>query len=51
VDTRIGVVFVLGADGLVRDPLQQVLIDRDVGTEFGLTDREQVVGRQCANRG
>ena len=51
VDARIGVAFVLGAEGLVGDALQQVLVDLDVGTELGFTDREQVVGRERADRG
>ncbi len=50
-DARIGVAFVLGAEGLVGDALQQVLVDLDVGTQLGFTDREQVVGRERADRG
>ena len=51
VKTGVGVAFVLGADRLMGDALQQVLVDLDVGTQLGFTDREQVVGRERADRG
>ncbi len=51
VQTRVDVAVVVGAQRLFDRCLQPVDVDVDVGAEFGVADREDIVGGEDGERG